>query len=762
MRRGLRHSLRYWVLGLVCLSSCLLITSWDPATADAVARQTPVRVGVCHNPPKVFWDESHRPAGFFPDLIEAIAQQEDWPLEFVECNWPDCLTSLEQGNLDLMLDVSYSPERDRRFDFNREVVFASWSVVFAHRGTQIESILDLDDKKIAVLEDGIQYESLKTMAREFDIQPLFVPVPDYFAMFHLLESGKVDGGVVNRFFPTQVEPKNVVKTNVLIKPDQVHFATPEGQNGDLLLAIDRQLAIMKTTPNSVYYQASDRWLAGLQIQSVNWRQIRQLGVLTAIIIAAGFMVLILLWNHTLRREIQARNLIQARLRHDALHDALTGLPNRTQLLQKLERILQKPQQEVPQLALLFIDLDQFKVVNDSLGHLVGDQLLQEMAHRLSCLNAANCLIARLGGDEFVVLLEQLADLHAAVQIAEWILQTLKIPLWLNGHEVCLGGSIGIVWGSGQYQRPTELIRDADIAMYQAKTNGRSRYAIFIPDMLAQASRRLCLENELRKALAQQEFVLYYQPIVDLTSWKLVGLEALVRWQHPQKGLRSPAEFIPVAEETGSIVPLGWWVMEAACQQLRHWQAVFPQTENLTVSVNVSAAQLLEPNFVEQVDGILMRTGLAGHSLVLEITESLLIDHASSTCQQLQQLQDRRIGISIDDFGTGYSSFSYLHKLPLTTLKIDRAFTRDLSDSDKSRKIVETMIVLARQIGLRTIAEGIETEQQQLHLQKLGCNFGQGYWFDRPQPVSIIQQRLAEATWYCGKVPVLQGGAPLPR
>jgi diguanylate cyclase (GGDEF)-like protein len=727
-----------------------------------MARQTPVRVGVCHNPPKVFWDESHHPAGFFPELIQAIAQQEGWSLEFVECDWPNCLASLEQGDLDLMLDVSYSPKRDRRFDFNREVVFASWSVVYARRGTQIESILDLDGKKIAVLEDGIQYESLKTMAREFDIQPLFVPVPDYFALFHLLESGKVDGGVVNRFFPTQVEPKNVVKTNILIKPDQVHFATPEGQNDDLLSAIDRHLAIMKSSPNSIYYQASDRWLAGLDIQPVNWRRMRQLGILATSLIATGFMGLILLWNHTLRREIQARNLIQARLQHDALHDDLTGLPNRTQLLQRLEQILQKPQREAHRLALLFIDLDQFKVVNDSLGHLVGDQLLLEMAHRLRCLNAANCLIARLGGDEFVVLLEQLADIHAAVQVAEWILQTLKIPLWLNGHEVCLGGSIGIVWGSERYQRPAELIRDADIAMYRAKTNGRSRYAIFIPDMLAQASQRLSLENELRKALDQQEFVLHYQPIVNLTTQELVGLEALVRWQHPQKGLRSPAEFIPVAEETGLIVPLGWWVMETAAQQLRRWQVTFSQATNLTVSVNVSAAQLLEPNFVERVDGILTRTGLGGKSLMLEITESLLIDHASSTCQQLQRLQDRQIGISIDDFGTGYSSFSYLHKLPLTTLKIDRAFTRDLSDSDKSPKIVETMIVLARQIGLKSTAEGIETEQQRLHLQKLGCDFGQGYWFDRPQPVAVVHQRLAEAIWFCRKDPLFQGGTILPR
>lgn len=719
----------------------------------------PVRVGIYQNSPKVFLDAGGKPSGFFGELIQEIGQREGWTLQFVSCEWPDCLAAVESADLDLMMDVSYSQERDQRFDFNREVVFPEWSVIYARKGVQLNSILDLDGKRVAVLQNGIQYEALKRTAEDFGIKPQFVGIVDYNEVFQLLREGKVDAGVVNRFSATQFPNNNAVKTNILIKPTQVHFIAPEGHNAELLTAIDRNLAVMKNDPHSVYYRAGDRWLKGMSIEPMNWQAIRQAVVIGAVVLLGGCAGIVFAWNRTLRWEIAERTGVEKvlrqreeQLRHEALHDALTGLPNRNLLMERLDLALQTLQVHPErQFAVLFVDLDQFKVVNDSLGHLVGDQLLIEVTRRFQTVIRPLDLVARLGGDEFVVLLESVANAREGVLIAEKIFQALKAPFHLEGHDLIVGGSIGIVLGNASYAHASELIRDADIAMYRAKSSGRGCYQIFDPVMQIQAAERLRLESDLRRALEQQEFVLHYQPILALSPEVLRGFEALVRWQHPKQGLRSPAEFIAVAEETGLIVPLGDWILRAACCQLKRWQLEFPAAQSLTMSVNVSAAQLQEPNFLERIDQILVETGVAGSNLVLEITESLLIQEVDQTYQLLKQLQTRKIGVSIDDFGTGYSSFSYLHQLPISTLKIDRLFTNSMLQSDRNHRIIETILMLARQIGLKTIAEGIETEEQLTHLKQLGCDLGQGYLFDRPLTVEVATRRLGGS---CHPTPLL--------
>ncbi|ASC73729.1 hypothetical protein XM38_047010 [Halomicronema hongdechloris C2206] len=449
---------------------------------------------------------------------------------------------------------------------------------------------------------------------------------------------------------------------------------------------------------------------------------------------------------TSSRDITDKFRAYQQLEHDATHDRLTGLPNRTLLLERLDLALERARANAgAQFAVLCIDLDQFKVINDSLGHLLGDHLLQRTASTLESAIRGVDLVARWGGDEFIVLLEDISGLHAAIGMAEDILEALSIPICLDDHEVVVEASIGIVLGHADYGQGLDLLRDADIAMYSAKRSGKACYAIFQQEMYAQALRRHELGNALRQALERQEFVLRYQPIIALDTGKLAGFEALVRWQHPERGMISPAEFIPVAEETGLIVPLGTWVLRAACEQMGRWQTQFPAAKALKISVNLSVKQLKDAALIPQVKHVLQTTGLAQGSLALEITESMFMEDIEAINQRLQELHDLAVQISIDDFGTGFSSLSYLHLLAVNNLKIDRSFVSNLFESERNFNVTATIIELANQLGLDAIAEGIETEAQLQQLQVLGCRLGQGYLFDGPVPSETVESLIAQAS-----------------
>ena len=450
------------------------------------------------------------------------------------------------------------------------------------------------------------------------------------------------------------------------------------------------------------------------------------------------------------RDVTETIRMRKQLEHDALHDALTGLPNRNLLINRLELALNRCHRHPDYcFAVLFLDLDRFKIVNDSLGHLVGDELLMETSQRLKQLVRSIDLAVRLGGDEFVVLLDEIADIADAVHITERILQVLRQPLTVGDQDMFPTVSIGVVLGQPHYQQASDLIRDADIAMYRAKARGRDRYEIFDQTMHDQVIHQLQMENDLRRALLDhpEAFVLYYQPIVDLVNGVVKGFEALVRWQHPQKGLLPPSEFISLAEETGLIVPLSRWLMELACEQLKTWQRIYPHAAELKVSVNLSAAQLHQGSLIEQIDRILLETGLPPQNLVLEITESMLVEHIDLSLSIFQALRERSIAISIDDFGTGYSSLSYLSQFPVQTLKIDRSFVTQMLVSHHNRRIVDTIITLARQLDFQTVAEGIETQEQLNTLKMLRCDYGQGYWFSRPMSPVAVEAWLQQAVPY---------------
>ena len=439
-------------------------------------------------------------------------------------------------------------------------------------------------------------------------------------------------------------------------------------------------------------------------------------------------------------DISEQKRVEDQLRYQALYDALTKLPNRVLFSDHLEQALFRAKRDKDYLfAVLFLDLDRFKMVNDSMGHLQGDHLLQGVAHRLSeCLRPGDT-ISRFGGDEFAILLDPIKDVSDATRVADRIHTAMAPPFSLDGHEVFASASIGIALNTSGYDKTEPILRDADTAMYRAKARGRSGTEIFDTAMHAQAVTRLQLEADLRRAVEHKEFRLHYQPIVSLTDGKMSGFEALVRWQHPERGLVSPVEFISVAEETGLIVPIGRWTLHEACRQLRAWQISHPAIPPLSVSVNLSGKQFLQPDLVEQIDAMLLEVGLDAHSLRLEITESVMMEHADFIVAMLEKLKARGIQLYIDDFGTGYSSLSYLHRFAIDALKIDLSFTQRMRTSPKDREIVRTIMMLAESLGIASIAEGIETLDQLEQLEQLRCHSGQGYYFS--QPVDKIAAEL---------------------
>lgn len=432
-------------------------------------------------------------------------------------------------------------------------------------------------------------------------------------------------------------------------------------------------------------------------------------------------------------DITGRKSVEAQLIHDAFHDALTGLPNRALFMDRLQHVIAsaKRHQEYCY-AVLFSDLDRFKVINDSMGHDVGDKLLIEVGQRLQLCLRPGDTVARLGGDEFAILLEDIASVADGENVAVRILEALRRPITIDGHDFFTSPSIGIALKSRHYDEPEEVIRDADIAMYQAKAKGGGNFVFFDSNMHTSIINRNQLEADLHSAIEDfAGFVMHYQPIMNLQDNTLTGFEALIRWNHPTRGLLPPMEFVPLAEETGMIIPLSKWILDESCRQLREWQKTYPSSPQLKMSVNVTSRLLLLPNFVEFISSCLEKHGVDPGCLALEITESLLMENTKDAEEALTRLQNLGVHIHIDDFGTGYSSLSYLHKFPVDALKIDRSFIAKMSGADDNPEIVKTILALAHNLKLYVIAEGLELDGQLSTVKDLECLYGQGYLFSRP-------------------------------
>ncbi|UIO43580.1 EAL domain-containing protein [Brevibacillus brevis] len=439
------------------------------------------------------------------------------------------------------------------------------------------------------------------------------------------------------------------------------------------------------------------------------------------------------------RDVTDRKQSEETIHHLAYHDALTDLPNRRMYVQQLSKEMMQAKRFQSSLAVLFLDLDRFKDVNDSFGHDVGDMLLIEASKRLQACLKPGDVVARLGGDEFTIMQNQLLDRNEATALAEQIMYQLQRPFELDGHVFNVSCSIGIALYPQDGDNPEDLLKRADTALYTVKSRGKNGYDFFDPSMEAKSLERILMENEMRKAIEQEQFQIYYQPKIDIATSAMTGMEALVRWVHPELGIIPPNRFIPIAEETGMILALGEWILKQACKQNKNWH---DQGYTLKVSVNLSARQIYQKDLVEMIKDILQETKLSPHWLELEITESIFVKMEEATAV-LQQIRDIGIQISIDDFGTGYSSFSYIKSLPVDTIKIDASFIRDIHHNQESQAIVKAIVTIAQSLNMNVIAEGIELHDQVAALKENGCDHGQGYLFSKPLPTDDFDQLLRQ-------------------
>ena len=437
------------------------------------------------------------------------------------------------------------------------------------------------------------------------------------------------------------------------------------------------------------------------------------------------------------RDLSERKRFEGQLASQALHDRLTGLPNRVLLRDRVQHAIARAGRRGAAVALLVADVDRFKAVNESLGHDCGDRLLVAVAERLTDMLRPGDTVARMGGDEFALLCEDIGGPDEAARIAARVLEAFEKPFAIQGDDLSLTASVGVAVGTIDGPVPELLLRDADVAMYRAKENGRGRFEVFDESMLAVTSERVSAENQLRRGIAQGELRLYYQPIVHLETGAIAGFEALVRWQHPERGLLPPSEFIPTAEATGLIVPLGRHVLADACLQAASWADTHASGERLRISVNVSAKQLVQPGWSDEVAQVLAESGLAPRQLVLEITESVLMDDTDTTAVRLEELRRLGVRIAIDDFGTGYSSLGYLRRLPVDILKIDKSFIDGVAEGPHESALARAVVKLASTLRLEAVAEGVSSRKQLLQLRRLRCPYGQGFFFSRPQPAAAI-------------------------
>ena len=819
-----------------------------------------VRVGTVDNPPIVFREATGEARGLAIDVLNYAAQNEGWRLEYVHGQFQAMLKQLERGEIDLLTGIAYTPERAQQFQFTDHTLLSNWGIVYARPGASIQSLLDLQHRRVAMSTGATHSNALSKLLKEFGVSIIPVAANNYSEVFALIASGQADAGVVSRVFSaTHSTDYDVDSTGIVLNPIEVRYAAPKNADPAIVSALDRQLDALLQDSASVYFESLDRWLSlGRTKKLPEWVRWALIGTTATLLLALFFLFLLrrqvsaqamilrdaeesyrVTFNHAptgiarvgpdgnwlevnqrlcdmvgytraellklsfqdithpadldkdldLVRQVLAGKINNYNLEKRYLHksgqsiwisltvalvrkddgspkyfvsviedinqrkqseetihelaffDPLTALPNRTLLLDRLKQTLVTSSRSGVYGALLIIDLDNFKTINDTRGHDIGDLLLKQVAQRLKLCVREGDTVARLGGDEFVVILAALSTMEVdaatdAENVSEKILAALGQSYVLDDGNHHSTASIGVTLFMGDLNSSDELLKQANLAMYRAKTAGRNGVSFFDPTMESTVKERAALEHDLRLALKGRQFLLHYQ--AQMEDGHLTGVEALARWQHPQRGLVSPAEFIPLAEETGLILPLGSLVLETACTQLTAW-ARRPEMSHLTIAVNVSAHQFRQSDFVDQVLKILKNSGANPQRLKLELTESLLVSNVEEVIEKMFALKASGVGFSLDDFGTGFSSLSYLKRLPLDQLKIDQSFVRDVLTDPNDASIVRTIIALSKNLGLGVIAEGVETAEQRDFLASSGCHAYQGYFFSRPLAIADFEE-----------------------
>ena len=850
--------------GARCLHCCWLTGAMALGTslwASAGLANDALRVGVYHNPPKLFADNQGRLRGVLGELLEAIAEQQQWQLETLHCEFSHCLTLLERGDIDLLPDVAWSEERAQRFAFHNEPVMHSWSLLYQREEMSVEAILDLAQMRVAVVEDAIQQRYLAAVTERFNVPVTWVSVNSFSEGFEAVASDEADLVASNHLYGEwRAREYGLRETPIVFQPAQLFYAVSYQTADRVLEPIDTTLRAWKQDSNSLYFDTLRAWRVStpspplvpiwvwwgvgllafflalalgrnvllkrrvadndeqlvaheallatildsvdahiyIKSPSLEYRFVnRQVSELFGIpaekiigqrdetffdaasaaemhhidrqVLASG-KKMTLEEHNLLKGEEQVRTFLsikmplvmrkgeapcicgistelteylemQSRTHHLAFYDALTGLPNRRLLMDSLALVTEQEGNASTFSAVLIIDLDNFRLVNDIQGHESGDQLLINVAVRLQeslYQSSHEATVARVSSDEFVVLLNTLGEQQEmAAMSAERVASKLldAVSQLRNDRALPVSASVGITLFKGAGHSMNSVLQQADIALQQAKVAGGNKLCFFNHDMQTSVLERASLEGDLHHALARNELALHYQVQVDHRS-ETVGVEALLRWYHPQRGWVSPATFIPIAEENGLILPIGYWVLKSACEQLAKWAAQ-PAYASLTISVNVSSVQFQQPEFVRDLEGLLAETQAPPNRLVLEVTESLLMREPTRVRNTMLKLRAQGIRFALDDFGTGYSSLSYLKRLPLDELKIDQSFIRELLTEKTDAAIVDTTILLAASLGLTVVAEGVEKKEQLEWLRGHGCYRYQGYLLGRPTPIEYL-------------------------
>ncbi|MHB1144617.1 MAG: EAL domain-containing protein [Thiobacillus sp.] len=722
--------------------------------AWAAPDRIPVRVGVADNSPIVTAAPGAPPEGIAIDMINGVAEREGWQVTYVPDTFDNLLVRLDKGDIDLLTGIAYSDERAQRFRFSQKSLIGNWGMVFRHARADINSLPDLKGKRVALMRGSTHSQALIELSKQFHAPFIPVYVDTYSQVLQAIAERRADAGAVNRVFAAlHAHEPDLAVTGIVFNPVFVHYAAPKHASPALLDALDRHLAALKADTGSAYYASLRRWLEAAPASRypdwLSWAA-AAVGILLGLVLAiAGFL------RHQVQRqtgelqrradqlqsEIAQREQAQAHLNQLAYFDGLTRLPNREGFRIALNEALTDMQGSDERLALLFIDVDRLKNINDGLGHGAGDLMLQQIAVRLQSVLRAHDHLSRFGGDEFVVIVSEIGESSDAELVATRLLQSLAAPIDIGSTQIYTSASIGIALYPEDADSLELLLKHADTAMYQAKEQGGNRYQFYHALQTARVVERLTLDTRLRQALERDELVLHYQPIMELNSQRIVGVEALLRWNDPERGLVMPGAFISAAEDTGLIVPLGEWVLHAGCAQMRDWQKQ-GKANGMTLAVNVSTRQFEGRRLVKSVEQALSRSGLAPECLELEITENVMLIMNDDVRSCLDTLRGMGVRLSLDDFGTGYSSLSYLKELPFHSLKIDQSFVSKIPGQPGDTQIVTTILALAKGFGLEVIAEGIETQAQYDFLREHGCEFGQGYLMSRPQPADKLAAMLA--------------------
>ena len=700
-----------------------------------------IRVGVFPNPPVAFKDDNGEWRGISIDVLQSIADTQGWKLEYVQGSFSEHLKNFKTNKIDIISMMAYSDKRAEKYTFSESPIISNWGLIYSRPDSKISSLLDLEGKRIGVMKNNIHDIAFRKLIKKFDINLTIVELANFRDVMENTKTGNVDAGVANRLFGALNANKyNLVETGIIFNPINIHYSSLHPDNDVILDVIDQQLLAFKANKDSVYFNAIRRWmLQSTGSQSYRWLVWLAVGLFSIVVMMVGLTLLLRrqvdIRTHELQTEVNERREAERKLDELAYYDSLTKLPNRVSLLEHLKTAIGRAKRKNNIVAVLFIDIDRFKTVNDSLGHAAGDQLIIHVANRLKACLRDEDSINRFGGDEFVAILQDITDLSYINHVTERMLSCFNAPIHIESTEIFSSVCVGVALYPDDDDNGDNLLKYADAAMYHAKEQGGNNYQFYNEELTKQIQKRLNLETRLRHALERDEFILHYQPIFNLKNQQPVGVEALIRWQDPELGLIMPDKFIPHAEETGLIVEMGDWVLKQACQQVKEWES--QGLGKLHLAVNVSSLQFEHDRLYWSVISTLKESGLPAQQLELEITERMFLDISSTLKETLDKLTAKGVKLSIDDFGTGYSSLSYLKQLPIDTLKIDRSFIMGIPDDKDDVQISSTIVTMAHGLGMSVVAEGIETENQLEYLISLDCGCGQGYYLAKPQSVEDI-------------------------